>query len=603
MQKVALGKIAKIGRLNELVAGLEQFENPVTFKVEPYYFADNGAKEIEGELYRNRAFHRIKNAEIIKQVQKVFNQLSSGESKEMEFFLNIDVHNAINILKKKPQLILQGPPGTGKTFTAEKVARELVAPKKVSVALGADQIFKEAENSDISKHNENDIRLLEIFNKKFPKEKLAQLTLQQYCQGRDKDSFCYWLEWGLKDLGKFFARGAGAFKLYYSGTTGELVRAQDFAPQASDLEAMQLLASQLAKLVESKSLETAPDIRDDMALKILNSYYPEEFFPLNAPKRIANALRILGVDPEGLSVSDANRKLMEVFTDFKKRHNSAISAFGFMRYLSQTYTLGEPVIQVAKSEVEVSGGEYKLIQFHPAYSYEDFVRGIVATTDQNGNIKYDVVDKVLAEFTEKAMQDPGGKYVLIVDEINRANLPAVLGELIYALEYRGKEVESMYAKDGDRTLVLPKNLYIIGTMNTADRSVGHIDYAIRRRFAFVDITPKIDVITEHYEEADQKLGARAEALFNEVASIFSTHLAPDFKAKDVQIGHSYFMAEDDEEIELKLEFEIKPILTEYERDGILIDQPGLKVEDFIKNLGTPKVAVPNPAIVTNAQAN
>ena len=95
-------------------------------------------------------------------------------------------------------------------------------------------------------------------------------------------------------------------------------------------------------------------------------------------------------------------------------------------------------------------------------------------------------------------------YVLIIDEINRANLSAVLGELIYALEYRGEAVQSMYAIDDDNTLVLPANLYIIGTMNTADRSVGHIDYAIRRRFAFVDVLPK-DLTNELGDNFAEKL--------------------------------------------------------------------------------------------------
>lgn len=85
-------------------------------------------------------------------------------------------------------------------------------------------------------------------------------------------------------------------------------------------------------------------------------------------------------------------------------------------------------------------------------------------------------------------------FVLIIDEINRANLPAVLGELIYALEYRGESVNSMYSIDGDSTIIIPKNLFIIGTMNTADRSVGHIDYAIRRRFAFEKLLPSEDII-------------------------------------------------------------------------------------------------------------
>src|SRR5690606_28473502 len=110
---------------------------------------------------------------------------------------------------------------------------------------------------------------------------------------------------------------------------------------------------------------------------------------------------------------------------------------------------------------------------------------------KDGHPEYKVVNKVMADFSQKALDNPSANYVLIIDEINRATLPSVMGELIYALEYRYDEdnqdqttVESMYSLKsdeedvvGDRQLSLPSNLFIIGTMNTADRSVGHIDYA------------------------------------------------------------------------------------------------------------------------------
>lgn len=183
-------------------------------------------------------------------------------------------------------------------------------------------------------------------------------------------------------------------------------------------------------------------------------------------------------------------------------------------------------------------------------------------------------------------------YVLVIDEINRANLPAVLGELINALEYRGEKINSMYAIDGNDSLVLPPNLYIIGTMNTADRSVGLIDYAIRRRFAFVDILPK--VLSE-----SEASGFHID-LFKEVSSLFiqnideyianencklipSEYLSDEFRPEDVWIGHSYFIMQDKEGKDIsniRLKYEIIPILKEYTKDGIFKKS----IEDKIDNL-------------------
>ena len=328
--------------------------------------------------------------------------------------------------------------------------------------------------------------------------------------------------------------------------------------------------------------------------------------------------------------------------------------------------------------------QFKLIQFHPSYSYEDFVRGIVAKPNEEGNgIVYTAENKVLAEFAKKAMGAPFVEpikedfinfleekkkekgegmlfdqktkykeikdknknnkmvkslyfslknaedkwiddqraipidtfcienlddefknfyagpnwegpwksitdyfiywaknfrrekpFVLIIDEINRANLSAVLGELIYALEYRGEAVQSMYAIDGENNLILPPNLYIIGTMNTADRSVGHIDYAIRRRFAFVNVLPK-DLTSELGDQFDS-------VLFAKVTDLFNTNLSPEFKKEDVQLGHSYFITKNTP-IDIRWEYEIKPILLEYVKDGILIGQD---IEEKINSLIT-----------------
>lgn len=180
-------------------------------------------------------------------------------------------------------------------------------------------------------------------------------------------------------------------------------------------------------------------------------------------------------------------------------------------------------------------------------------------------------------------------YVLIIDEINRANLSSVLGELIYALEYRGEPVESIYEIKGKgREIILPENLFIIGTMNTADRSVGHIDYAIRRRFAFESVLPQ-DLTGQL--EGDS---AFAKAEFDRVKALFvkpetewerSDHLSEEFDPKDVCIGHSYFICEAEKgdkesdkykkHLKQRLDYEIKPILEEYIKDGVLKDSPEL----------------------------
>lgn len=212
--------------------------------------------------------------------------------------------------------------------------------------------------------------------------------------------------------------------------------------------------------------------------------------------------------------------------------------------------------------------EIELIQFHPSYSYEDFVRGIVTETTGD-KVHYKVENKVLAKIAAEAAKPENQQkaFVLIIDEINRANLPSVLGELIYALEYRDKEVSTMYTFGETNKITLPHNLYIIGTMNTADRSVGHIDYAIRRRFSFVPVPPNEEAITH----------PKAKELFKKVQQLFTDYTAPDFNKADVAIGHSYFLCSD-AEIAMKLKYDIKPILTEYVNDGILTEAAKTEIE-------------------------
>lgn len=184
-------------------------------------------------------------------------------------------------------------------------------------------------------------------------------------------------------------------------------------------------------------------------------------------------------------------------------------------------------------------------------------------------------------------------YILIIDEINRANLSSVLGELIYALEYRGNEVDSMYEVDGSNKITLPPNLYIIGTMNTADRSVGHIDYAIRRRFSFVDVLPK-DLSGESGIVFYDDLFYAVSELFIKNYADYRTDkvleraesLSPEFRPEDVWLGHSYFIEKEGAGKEIRYRYEILPILKEYFKDGVLIGDEKFifdKLEQILTN--------------------
>lgn len=124
-----------------------------------------------------------------------------------------------------------------------------------------------------------------------------------------------------------------------------------------------------------------------------------------------------------------------------------------------------------------NGGATKLVQFHPSYAYEDFVEGWRPTP----NGQFELRDGALKTFADDASRNPDHRYVMVIDEINRANLSKVLGELFFLLEYRDETANLQYS---DSAFSLPKNLWIIGTMNTADRSIAMVDAALRRRFHF-----------------------------------------------------------------------------------------------------------------------
>ena len=245
-----------------------------------------------------------------------------------------------------------------------------------------------------------------------------------------------------------------------------------------------------------------------------------------------------------------------------------LAAFMLTNAVPEIGEVGQVLAKLRMPFQEDQPGAWDIVQFHPSYNYDDFVRGIRIRTNE-GQTNYTVENGTLLRMAKTAADRRDQKFILIIDEINRANVAAVLGEMIYALEYRGQPVALQYG-DGGATARLPENLYIIGTMNTADRSIGHIDYAVRRRFAFIPLHPERHVVEAFHQDA--ALRDTALSKFSDVAALFKGEqalLSADYRAEDVQPGHSYFLVNDEDDLNRRMKYQVGPLLREYVADGVL----------------------------------
>lgn len=184
------------------------------------------------------------------------------------------------------------------------------------------------------------------------------------------------------------------------------------------------------------------------------------------------------------------------------------------------------------------GGAVSFVQFHSAYSYEDFFEGFRPQVDDNGQMTYELTPGPLVRLAERAKRHSNELHVMVIDEINRANLPRVLGELLFLLEYRDQSIHTQY-RPGEQ-FSLPKNLLFIGTMNTADRSIAMIDAAMRRRFHFVpffpDREPTAGLLRRWCEQNEQ-----GQMWIADLLDGVNERLRSDLGGDHMLIGPSHFM--------------------------------------------------------------
>ncbi|MCU0916985.1 MAG: AAA family ATPase [Planctomycetes bacterium] len=211
---------------------------------------------------------------------------------------------------------------------------------------------------------------------------------------------------------------------------------------------------------------------------------------------------------------------------------------------------------------------FDLVVFHPSYEYEQFIGGIEPVIT-GGILCFQAKTGPLLRLCRAAEQHPGNPVILLIDEINRGNLPKLLGELVYALEYRGSSVTLPFTFENRSDLVIPDNLYVIGTMNSADRSIGHIDVAIRRRFALYHLPPSSEVVKNEWKNAgDADYGEQLAQLMERVNSDLGQEGEWD---AELGVGQSYFiptpplssLEENKRQVEMKWENQVRPLLREY----------------------------------------
>ena len=188
--------------------------------------------------------------------------------------------------------------------------------------------------------------------------------------------------------------------------------------------------------------------------------------------------------------------------------------------------------EIAK-QCRLNGGDFEIVQFHPSYSYEDFVEGYRPTVTDAGQPAFKLVKGPLRRIADKARENPNATFILIIDELNRGNVAKVFGELYFLLEYREEDVRLQYGGYGEG-FSLPKNLWFICTMNTADRSIALMDAALRRRFYFAPFFPNEPPIE----------GLLRRWLVRENQDTLAADLVDEANKKlerDMGIGPSYFM--------------------------------------------------------------
>ena len=466
---------------------------------------------------------------------------SNEENQELDTFIK----SACNILRFKKNIILQGAPGTGKTYSTAEIALRI---------LGVD--------IDFGNHK----AVMEWYQELCDKGRIFFTTFHQ---SMDYEDFVEGLKPVILDESVGYGLEKGIFRIICDKarrlSNKRISKKIDFTKTRifkmslgekgkDDVEVFEyckennVVALGWGENKDFSNCQTTEDIQ-----KLYADEKDNRFGPM-AMERFICWMRKGDI----ILVSDGNsavKAIAKIVGDYEFHNDTPIGMCQF-RKVEWLY-LGDSIPLSKLYD----------INFMPQCIYAFYSSRREGTSQYNGSINTDMINKIITGEinTEKPLP-----YVLIIDEINRGNVSKIFGELVTLLEADKRSgggdhpitVKLPYSKE---EFCVPSNVYIIGTMNTTDRSTGTLDYAIRRRFAFVTLEAKSDYIPE----------GKARDLFKDIRSFIVKNHSSETDINDLMVGHSYFMLDKespllpDEQLKLKIEYEVVPLLKEYLNDGLL----------------------------------
>ena len=458
--------------------------------------------------------------DIYKQVFEMKNKVQDNRDRIEDM-----VNKYSKLLKEKKNIILQGAPGTGKTYNTAAIALSVIGVTDV----------------DLTNHK----AVMERYEELRKKHQIAFCTFHQsmeyedFVEGlkpfpvKDKDGNVIGMEYRVDD---------GIFKQICNDALENLRQSSTETIQQVNYEE---LFDSYCLFIE-RELAKLADNGEDAAIML----HPKSKMKMRGISRSRGKINsiLIGQGENGSTQFLSKRMFIRDYADFLAGNI-------------------ESYLDIKPAYDSQSNFHGNAIYYYPLY--EEIKKFSEKNKETNSNV----------EKTEAK------NYVLIIDEINRGNVSKIFGELITLLESDKRVGENTihpitvklpYSKnfDDEETddFVVPSNLYIIGTMNTTDRSTGTLDYALRRRFAFVTLKSNVPVVEKHYDAlGDEDLKNKAVALFKDIKKFIEdpNHLSGDMDIDDLMVGHSYFLAKNEEELSAKIEYEVLPLITEYINDGIL----------------------------------